>query len=120
MGAGLGVRARRRVFDRRVHAHFGGVAMSEKAEHTPGPWKWFGSILYGGSVYGDEVLEPKDSYGTPFVDIFEVDEILIAAAPALLKALEDLERVSGQASLEDDPVRVAAREVISEAKAASL
>ena len=46
----------------------------------------------------------------------EANACLIAAAPDLLEALEDLERTAGLPAMVDDPARVAARAAIAKAK----
>ncbi len=88
-------------------------------KHTPGPWKvksdynvfsGGGRLVansggHSGSVCPEEIHEEN-----------KANAILIAAAPDLLEALENLERVAGIAMTEDDPDRVAARIAIAKAR----
>ena len=73
--------------------------MSETAKHTPGPWFWAldkhgqaTSLRRSGS--GDCVVSPQADVGdyglsvNPWNDVSEADACLIAAAPALLEALQ--------------------------------
>jgi len=113
------------------------------SEHTAGPWmvgmerNKFGLTCYrifnhiettvvvahDGS-YWDEDYEPtKDEYGYVQPDDNMDCESwriaiarLIAAAPDLLKALENLEHTAGLPVMSDDPARVAARAAIAKAK----
>lgn len=101
-----------------------------KQTPTPGPWysdkkgqiwRRHPSLLYenGGDVAGDKCLATVHQgwYGEGDTGYpVEANARLIAAAPALLAALKDLERTAGQASMFDDPVRVAARAAIARAE----
>ena len=92
---------------------------TDKASHTKGPW----------IAVGHWVEHPDDS--TPDICNCDPDSMgqegrsdkeicanarLIAAAPDMLAALRDLERVAGIASSFDDPARVAARAAIAKAE----
>jgi len=71
-----------------------------KAQHTPGPWTWGKSYdgLYGsGSGQDNEVLtyEDYDGMWLAYVPQREANARLIAAAPELLEALENLENDDG-------------------------
>ena len=93
------------------------------SNYTPGPWEH-------DSYIG---LDPYDDPDEPFVEIGGVrwmpnrvdipaaieakaNACLMAAAPELLEALENLERTSGLPAIVDDPSRVAARAAIAKAK----
>ncbi len=54
-------------------------------EHTPGPWKWFNDGDLANSD-GKMVLRPDANRGIPT----DADAALIAAAPDLLKACDEL------------------------------
>lgn len=87
-------------------------------KHTPGPWQVVrcnpsptsGEIMIRGSKPG--FLAEVRNCGSGDVG---ANAHLIAAAPDLLEALINLERVSGVASVRDDPARVAARAAIIKA-----
>ena len=63
---------------------------------TPAPWKWFtsnshkrlSSVLSGKD--GDVLYAYNDSTGFPMIGCNERDMVLIAAAPELLEALQDM------------------------------
>lgn len=65
---------------------------------TPAPWKWFtsnshkrlSSVLSGKD--GDVLYAYNDSTGFPMIGCNERDMALIAAAPELLEALQNLKR----------------------------
>jgi len=96
--------------------------MSEK--FTPGPWYMSFDSRNCPSVRskgGYVCFAPSiTNYGDPLRYIDEATEVqanahLIAAALDMYKALKDLERISGQASMIDDPARVAARAALAKA-----
>ena len=81
--------------------------------HTPGPWemkdKGYGYDIGPGIAWiGDTTARPKKEQ--------KANAHLIACAPELLEALEDLERTAGIPAMSDDPVRVRARAVLAKAK----
>lgn len=93
-------------------------------KHTPGPWKVsradrdgaevraIASVAWCGAAASFGLTETQTIDG----DEAYVNACLIAAAPDLLAALEDLERTAGLAASHDDPVRVAARAAIAKAR----
>lgn len=103
--------------------------MSDK--HTPGPWAikaWSTTYDGGFTGSGHQVVSltsdgeiaifstTEDAEGEDAEAEREAADLrLIAAAPELLAALRDLERVAGIASGFDDPERVAARAAIAKA-----
>lgn len=101
--------------------------MSE-LKHTTGPWEATFTDILGCSVDGYCRIRPtnREMFGhhtsLEIATLHLIDEVeqqanarLIAAAPDLLEALINLERVSGMASMRDDPGRVAARAAIAKA-----
>ena len=58
--------------------------------HTPGPWRW--SDDGEGNIWGRSGLEPCVLYGTveSLVNVYDADARLIAAAPVLLAALQNI------------------------------
>ena len=60
-------------------------------KHTPGPWKivssWNDYMVEGPN--GEEIIWQDGNYGTPTIS--KADAYLIAAAPDLLEALQNLE-----------------------------
>ena len=70
------------------------------SKHTPGPWQVVGSNVYGNNL---RALLPMNA----------ADARLIAAAPDLLEALEDL---LGWQTLAPDDVVTAARAAIAKAR----
>lgn len=61
-------------------------------EHTPGPWRWVKGRLYSGATVDDAgypmpEITQESNYGTG-----EADKVIIAAAPAMLEALEAIVR----------------------------
>ena len=79
------------------------------SKHTPGPWDWYGSnLLCGGKRQSEIILNSADD-GKPYGhhaaliehhwdgDVAKANARLIAAAPDLLEALQDM--VSDHASL---------------------
>ena len=64
-------------------------------------------LIHIDSSKGEDLLEGH---------IDDDDARLIAAAPELLEALENLERTAGLPAMSDDPVRVAARAAIAKAR----
>lgn len=95
-------------------------------KHTPGPWKVSRSDKDGAEVKaiaeiawcGVGAAYSMVSGVTQHIDAEEcrANARLIAAAPELLAALEDLERTAGLAASHDDPARVAARAAIAKAR----
>jgi hypothetical protein len=63
--------------------------------HTPGPWKittsWKDYMVEGPN--GEEIIWQDGPYGTPTIS--KADAHLIAAAPYLLEALQNLENDDG-------------------------
>jgi hypothetical protein len=61
--------------------------------HTPGPWHW--SDDGEGNKWGRKGLEPCVLYGTVegLVSVYDADARLIAAAPALLAALQSIAEI---------------------------
>ena len=72
------------------------------AKHTPGPWEWYGpNLLCGGKRQSEDILNSADDrkpYGMHSAliehhwdgDVAKANARLIAAAPELLEALQDL------------------------------
>lgn len=92
------------------------------AGHTPGPWRLEQtaclSVVADGHLGALAELRSRLDYGGMHPAVAatrEANARLIAAAPELLEALRHLEMVSGQPSMRDDPVRVAARAAITNA-----
>jgi len=84
------------------------------SKHTPGPWR---AVFEGKIGHFHVVTEARGhSVRTVVSGVRERDAFLIAAAPELLEALENIERTAGLPAMDDDPVRVRAREVIRRAK----
>ena len=88
---------------------------AEMSNHTPGPWFSLGA---GGTDYtviasnkGEEVVGVSE-----WIRAEDEDLRLMATAPELLEALENLERTAGLPAMSDDPARVAARAAIAKAK----
>lgn len=79
--------------------------MSE-AKHTPGPWVWRGkdgSLRQKGEppyAYGQTVLRPDYEYDSG-VDtvVSEADARLIAAAPDMLEALRNVQKLISEAAM---------------------
>ena len=95
------------------------------AQHTPGPWTvqtlWhsFRVVDSRAMTFSNSRLCDVQHWSTsnrgPSREEAEANARLIAAAPDLLDALKDLERVSGSAMLIDDPARANARAAIAKA-----
>lgn len=100
------------------------------SKHTPGPWRFA-----NGDKFDDDFLEPPEyqylvlaAIETPdaiasfwdseWGDEAKANACLIAAAPDLLAALKDLERVSGLPLMYNDLARIAARAAIAKATGA--
>ena len=68
-------------------------------KHTPGPWEW--SDDGNGNCWGRAGLKPcvlsATVHGLVYVD--DADARLIAAAPDLLEALREMERLHGATAL---------------------
>lgn len=96
------------------------------SKHTPAPWKLERDTLHYGSL--TIVVGGKGSTKFPnrqmivevggfaSIEEMEANARLIACAPLLLEALEDLERTSGMGTLHANTVRVKARTAIAWAK----
>ena len=98
-------------------------------QHTPGPWR----VAFGNRL---EIHGPKDEIGWPKSSVYnaglctdeeaQANARLIAAAPDLFKALDDLESlVSGWLSDANSPSRgipaiVAARAAIAKARGVAV
>jgi len=67
-------------------------------EYTPGPWFFLGSLVTDDTVIvsdkGEEVLGVSE-----WVRAEDVDLRLMASAPELLEALENLERTAGLSAM---------------------
>ena len=92
------------------------------AEHTPGPWSYEpddGSRdgMPGGSIIGSNghVIASATSHGDGEYNQEQLatDLRLIAAAPAMLEALDEFIECAG---FDDDPVRIQARQAIAQAR----
>lgn len=77
------------------------------SKHTPGPWQWSnGRLLHNvPGEYSDTILDIQDKVWRPT----EEDARLIAAAPELLEALQDLDALRGPFPPSDEAVEAAWR-----------
>jgi hypothetical protein len=78
------------------------IEMSETKQHSPGPWEWVGNSLESNAPgHYDAVLEATVSCGqfcyggVAELAISDADKRLIAAAPELLAALDELTDLEG-------------------------
>ncbi|HHZ8399307.1 TPA: hypothetical protein ACWMHB_001516 [Pseudomonas aeruginosa] len=78
-----------------------------KQSHTPGPWKWnHGRLLHNvAGEYSETILDIEEEAWRPTDD----DSKLIAAAPELLEALQDLDALRGPFPPSDEAVEAAWR-----------
>ena len=88
-----------------------------KTQYTPGPWHAGGITVYGGSGARLTVADTTCS-GSMTRAEDEANAQLIAAAPDLLAALNDLTNAvtAGQHHIDTDPRITAARAAINKAK----
>ena len=84
--------------------------MSTDKASTPGPWRC------DSYRFVRQVDAPQHVICRLPTQYNSANQRLIAAAPDMLAALRDLERVAGIASSFDDPARVAARAAIAKAE----
>lgn len=92
--------------------------------HTPGPWKWDGDYRGLASANGQEVLhwEPYEGMWLHHRELNRDDDAnLIAAAPELLEALEELSRVYANGDFESEfkPALKRAEAAIAKARGAA-
>jgi hypothetical protein len=68
---------------------------TERARHTPAPWKWMGSKAYPNErLYLRSMSNDAYAMWTGKGETEAANAALIAAAPELLEALQDLDRVA--------------------------
>jgi hypothetical protein len=106
-----------------------------KEKYTPGPWQWEGDAGYGhdklsapsGTVLGIDLswsLEPGEGLDGQSLELSDADARLIAAAPEMLEALQDIlhqyekSRMMIGADLADS-ISVFGRQAITKATAAA-
>lgn len=94
----------------------------EKLTHTPGPWKFKDEIFANRRyvrIYGSDLVNVTDLNTYPSIPV-EANARLIAAAPDLLAALEEMAAVFGWQSPNANPAVdtaiAAARAAIAKAK----